>query len=144
MSKWIFRNEDGEREIVDLTDEEAALVRAARAAAQAEEEDDEDDEDIDGGGDDDDDPDDDDPGPTRVQDTPEEFERVDAVYRKQRAAIRASHDAEDLVYRRVSLEKVLRDPRQSQIAQSRARDLLDEIEQRELKILAERRGDRGR
>ena len=125
MSRWIYMDEDGERVVVDLTDEEAAAV----LAAQREDEDE-----------DDDDPD---PpaAPPRVQDTPGEFERVEAVYRRERAAIRASRDAEDLVMRRVSLERVLRDARQSNIAHTRARDLLGEIEQRELKLRAERLAD---
>ena len=123
MSRWIYTDEDGERVVVDLTDEEAAAV----LAAQREDEDD----------------DDPDPpaAPARVQDTPGEFERVEAVYRKERAAIRASRDAEDLVMRRVSMERVLRDARQSNIAHTRARDLLGEIEQRELKLRAERLAD---
>lgn len=126
MSKWIYTNEDGSRVIVDLTDEEEAAV----LAAQEEEEDGEED----------------DPeppsAPARVPDTPEEFERVEAIYRKERAAIRASRDAEDLVTRRVSLERVLRDARQSNIARTRARDLLGEVEQRELKLRAGRLADR--
>jgi hypothetical protein len=126
MSKWIYTDEDGERVIVDLTDEEAAAVLAAQK------------EDVD--------EEDDDPeppsAPPRVQDTPEEFERVEAVYRKERAAIRASRDPENLATRRVSLERVLRDGRQSNIAHTRSRDLLGEIEQRELKLRAERLADR--
>lgn len=124
MSKWIYTDEDGERVVVDLTDEEEAAVLAAQEEAE-----------------DEDDPDP--PSePVRVQDTPEEFERVEAVYRKERAAIRASRDPEDLVMRRVSLERVLRDTRQSNIAHTRARDLLGEIEQRDLKLRAERLADR--
>src|SRR5689334_7968265 len=74
MSKWIFRNEDGERVVVDLTDEEAAAVRAAQA------EQDEDDEDE---GADDDVGDEDDGEAARAADTPAEFARVEAVYRKE-------------------------------------------------------------
>ena len=144
MRKWSFRNDDGERVIVDLTEEESEFVRAARAAAQDEEEEEEDDDDED----DDDGEDDDDPHPPaatgRVQDTPAEFARVEAAYRKERAAIRASRDPHDLVVRRVSMEDLLRDRRQSNIAHTRARDLLGEIEQRELKLRAERLADRRR
>ncbi len=126
MNKWIYTDEDGERVVVDLTDDEEAAVLAAQEEADDEE---------------DDDPD---PpsAPVRVQDTPEEFERVEAVYRKERAAIRASRDPEGLVMRRVPLERVLRDARQSNIAHTRARDLLGEIEQRELKLRAERLAER--
>lgn len=120
MSKWIYTHEDGERVVVDLTDEEAAALMAAQKEDEG-----------------DDDPEPSSP-PTRVQDTPEEFARVEAVYRKERAAIRASRDAEDLVMRRVSLERVLRDTRQSNIAHTRAHDLLGEVEQRELNLRAER------
>ena len=60
------------------------------------------------------------------------------------AAIKASGDATDLRLRRQALERCLRDGRQSQIAHARARDLLGEIEQRELRILAERSGKRSR
>lgn len=133
MRKWTFRNDDGERVVVELTEEESEAVRAAQAA--------EDD-------DDDDDEEDDDPDPPaaagRVQDTPAEFARVEAAYRKERAAIRASRDPHDLVERRVSMEDLLRDRRQSNIAHTRARDLLGEIEQRELKLRAERLADRRR
>ena len=135
MRKWTFRNDDGERVVVELTEEESEAVRAAQAA--------EDDDD-----DDDDDEEDDDPDPPaaagRVQDTPAEFARVEAAYRKERAAIRASRDPHDLVERRVSMEELLRDRRQSNIAHTRARDLLGEIEQRELKLRAERLADRRR
>lgn len=141
MSKWIYTNEDGERLVVDLTDEEAAELMAAQ-----EDDDDEDDEDHEDDEEDDGDDDDPDPpaAPARVPDTPEEFERVEAVFRKERAVIRASSDATDLRLRRQAMERVLRDGRQSQIAHTRARDLLAEIEQRELRILAERSGKRGR
>lgn len=125
MSKWIYTDEDGGRVVVDLTDEEAAAVLAAQVEDDDEEDDDPDPPSV----------------PVRVQDTPEEFERVEAVYRKERAAIRATRDAEDLVLRRVSLERVLRDVRQSNIAHTRARNLLGEIEQRELKLRAERLAD---
>lgn len=140
MRKWTFRNEDGERVIVDLTEEESEAVRAAQAA--------EEDDDDDGDDDEADEEDDDDPDPPaatgRVQDTPAEFARVEAAYRKERAAIRASRDAHDLVERRVSMEDLLRDRRQSNIAHTRARDLLGEIEQRELKLRAERLAERRR
>ena len=132
MSRWIYRDENGERRVVDLTDEESEAVRAAQAA-EDEDDDDEDDEN-----------DEDDDGPAREADTPEEFERVDKAYRKEMAAIRASGDAADLRLRRQSLERVLADERQSNIAHTRARDLLAAIEQRELRILAERRADRSR
>ncbi len=142
MRKWTYRNEDGERVTVELTEEESELVRAAQAAEDDDdEEDDEDDEH-------DEDEDDDDPDPPaaagRVQDTPAEFARVEAAYRQERAAIRASRDPHDLVERRVSMEDLLRDRRQSNIAHTRARDLLGEIEQRELKLRAERLADRRR
>lgn len=98
--------------------------------------------------DDEDEEDDDDPDPPaapgRVQDTPAEFARVEAAYRQERAAIRGSRDSHDLVERRVSMEDLLRDRRQSNIAHTRARDLLGEIEQRELKLRAERLADRRR
>lgn len=140
MRKWTFRNEDGERVIVDLTEEESEAVRAAQAA--------EEDDDDDGDDDEADEEDDDDPDPPaatgRVQDTPAEFARVEAAYRKERAAIRASRDPHDLVERRVSMEDLLRDRRQSNIAHTRARDLLGEIEQRELKLRAERLAERRR
>lgn len=133
MSKWIYTHEDGEQEVVDLTDAEVAAIMAAQDGDEEEDEDD--------GDDDDPDPP---PAPTREADTPEEFARVEAVYRKERAAIRASSDATDLRLRRQAMERVLRDGLQSQIAHTRARDLLGEIEQRELRILAERSGKRGR
>ena len=137
MRKWTFRNDDGERVVVELTEEESEAVRAAQAA-----EDDDDDDD------DEEDDEDDDPDPPaaagRVQDTPAEFARVEAAYRKERAAIRASRDPHDLVERRVSMEDLLRDRRQSNIAHTRARDLLGEIEQRELKLRAERLAERRR
>lgn len=140
MRKWTFRNEDGERVVVELTEEESEAVRAAQAA---EEEDDDDGDDDEADEEDDDDPDP--PAATgRVQDTPAEFARVEAAYRKERAAIRASRDPHDLVERRVSMEDLLRDRRQSNIAHTRARDLLGEIEQRELKLRAERLVDRRR
>lgn len=127
MSKWIVWNEEGESTVLDFTDEEAAVLRAARAAAQAEE---------------DDDDDDDDDEPERQADTPAEFKRVETAYRQERAAVRVSQDPDALAQRRASLEAVLDDPRQSNIAHTRARDLLGEIEQRELKLIAERRGRR--
>ncbi len=137
MSKWIYTNEDGERMVVDLTDEEAAAVMAAQEADEDEDEEDEDDDGEDEG---------DDPeppaAPSRVPDTPEEFERVEAAYRKERAAIRACRSPDDLVERRVSLERVVRNERQSNIARTRARDLLGEIEQRELRLRAERLAER--
>ena len=137
MSKWIFRNEDGERVVVDLTDEEAAAVRAVQAEQDDEDEDNDD-------GDDDGEDSDDDNEPSREADSAEEFARVEGVYRKERAAIKASNDATDLRRRRQAMEGVLRDARQSNIAHTRARDLLGEIEQRELRIVAERSGKRGR
>ena len=139
MRKWTFRNDDGERVVVDLTEEESEAVRAAQAA-EDDDDDDDDDEDYE---EEDDDPDP--PAATgRVQDTPAEFARVEAAYRKERAAIRASRDPHDLVERRVSMDDLLRDRRQSNIAHTRARDLLGEIEQRELKLRAERLADRRR
>ena len=133
MSKWIYTNEDGEQVVVDLTDEEAAAVMAAQGTDDDHDEEDE--------GDDDPEPP---AAPSRVPDTPEEFERVEAAYRKERAAIRACRSPDDLVERRVSLERVVRNERQSNIARTRARDLLGEIEQRELKLRAERLADRRR
>lgn len=140
MRKWTFRNEDGERVVVDLTDEESEAVRAAQAA-EADDDEDGDDDEADEEEDDDADP----PAAIgRVQDTPAEFARVEAAYRKERASIRASRDPHDLVERRVSMEDLLRDRRQSNIAHTRARDLLGEIEQRELKLRAERLAERRR
>lgn len=136
MSKWIVWNEEGESTVMDFTDEEAAVLRAARAAAQAEEEED--------GDEDDDDEDEDDAEPARQADTPAEFKRVEAAYRQERAAVRVSQDPDALAQRRASLEAVLDDPRQSNIAHTRARDLLGEIEQRELKLRAERLAERRR
>lgn len=139
MSKYIFTRDDGSRFIADLDEDEAALVEAAMAANDDDGEQDDD-------GDDDDGEDDDDSGnePSREADSAEEFARVEAVYRKERAAIKASNDASFLRLRRQAMEGVLRDARQSNIAHTRARDLLGEIEQRELRILAERSGKRGR
>ena len=128
MSKYIFTRDDGSRFVADLDEDEAALVEAAMAA---------DDED-------DDEEDDHDNEPSREADSAEEFARVEAVYRKERAAIKASNDATDLRLRRQAMERTLNDARQSNIAHTRARDLLGEIEQRELRILAERSGKRGR
>lgn len=135
MTRWIYTHDDGEQVELDLTDEEGEALLAAQE--EADEEDDDDAEE------DDDDPD---PpaAPSRVPDTPQEFERVEAVYRKERAAIRASRSPDDLVERRVALERVARDERQSNIARTRARDLVGEIERRELKLRAERLADRRR
>lgn len=135
MSKYIWTREDGERVVVDLDEDEARLVEAAMAADDDEEEGDDDDEEGDDYGESE---------PSRAADTPEEFARVEAAYRKERAAIRASVDATDLRLRRHALEGVLRDVQQSNIAHARARDLLDEIEQRELRLRAERLAARSR
>ena len=132
MSKYIFTRDDGSRFVADLDEDEAALVEAAMAA-----DDDDDDDDEQEGGDDDNET-------SREADSAEEFARVEAVYRKERAAIKASNDPTDLRLRRQAMERTLNDARQSNIAHTRARDLLGEIEQRELRILAERSGKRGR
>ena len=132
MSKYIFTRDDGSRFVADLDEDEAALVEAAMAA-----DDDDDDDDEQEGGDDDNET-------SREADSAEEFARVEAVYRKERAAIKASNDPTDLRLRRQAMECTLNDARQSNIAHTRARDLLGEIEQRELRILAERSGKRGR
>ncbi|MDP2311270.1 MAG: hypothetical protein Q8P41_00080 [Pseudomonadota bacterium] len=132
MSKYIWTREDGERFVVDLDEDEARAVEAAM----------EDDDDVDV--DESDEEDGTDNEPSRVADTPEEFARVEAAYRKERAAIRASGDTTDLRLRRQAMEGVLRNGQQSNIAHSRARDLLDEIEQRELRIRAERLATRSR
>ena len=134
MSKWIYTNDDGEQVELDITDEEGEALLAAQEAAEEEDEQDDDDGDEDDGGSE----------PSREADSAEEFARVEAVYRKERAAIKASDDATFLRLRRQAMEGVLRDARQSNIAHTRARDLLGEIEQRELRILAERSGKRGR
>ena len=126
MSKWIYTNDDGDRVEFEADDDE---VEALVALQEADDEDD------------DEDGDDSDGEPQRVEDTPEEFARVEAAYRKERAAIRASGDATDLRLRRQALERVLRNGQQSEIARARARDLLDEIEQRELRIRAEREAE---
>ena len=140
MSKYIFTREDGSRFVADLDEDEAALVAAAMAANDDDDEEDDEDEEA---ADEDDDPDS--PGaPAREADTPAEFARVEEVYRKERAAIRATRDAHDLMLRRAGMEKVLRDERQSNIAHTRARDLLGEIEQRELRLRADRLAGRGR
>lgn len=120
MSKYIWTREDGERIVVDLDEDEARVVEEAMAEEDDEEEPGSEDE------------------PSRVADSPVEFTRVEAAYRKERAAIRASGDATELRLRRQAMEGVLRDGRQSNIAHTRARDLLDEIEQRELRLRAER------
>jgi len=134
MSKYIFTRDDGSRFVADLDEDEAALVEAAMAA----DDDDDDDEEEEEGGDDDDNE------PSREADSAEEFARVEAVYRKERAAIKASSDPTDLRLRRQAMERTLNDARQSNIAHTRARDLLGEIGLRELRILAERSGKRGR
>jgi hypothetical protein len=137
MSKYIFTRDDGSRFVADLDEDEAALVEAALAA----DDDDEDGEEEEG---EDQEEESDENEPSREADSAEEFARVEAVYRNERAAIKASNDAADLRRRRQAMEGVLRDGRQSNIAHTRARDLLGEIEQRELRILAERSGKRGR
>lgn len=136
MSKYIFTRDDGSRFVADLDEDEAALVEAAMAADDDDDGEEEEGEDQEEEGDENE--------PSREADSAEEFARVEAVYRKERAAIKASNDAADLRRRRQAMEGVLRDPRQSNIAHTRARDLLGEIEQRELRILAERSGKRGR
>ena len=135
MSKWIYTREDGERVEFEADDDEMEALVAAQEAAEEEDEDD---------NNDDQDSDESDDEPSREADSAEEFARVEGVYRKERAAIKASNDATDLRRRRQAMEGVLRDARQSNIAHTRARDLLGEIEQRELRILAERPGNRGR
>ncbi|MDO9280353.1 MAG: hypothetical protein Q7U06_00470 [Pseudomonadota bacterium] len=135
MSKYIWTREDGERVVVDLDEDEAALVEAA-IAADDDDEGAEDDEGDDGVGSEDE--------PSREADTPAEFARVEEVYRKERAAIRASSDATDLRVRRQAMERALGDARQSKIVHIRARDLLGEIEQRELRLRAERLATRER
>jgi hypothetical protein len=135
MSKWIYTREDGERVEFEADDHEMEALVAAQEAAEEENEDDDNDEQ---------DSDESDDEPSREADSAEEFARVEGVYRKERAAIKASNDATDLRRRRQAMEGVLRDARQSNIAHTRARDLLGEIEQRELRILAERPGNRGR
>lgn len=129
MSRYIWTREDGERFVVDLDEDDACLVEAVIAH------DDEQDEEEDDGGESE---------PSRVADTPQEFARVEAAYRKEQAAVRASNDAADLRLRRQAMEGLLRDGRQSNIAHTRARDLLDDIEQRELRIRAERLATRSR
>ena len=135
MSKWTYTREDGERVEFEADDDEMEALVAAQEAAEEEDEDDDNDEQ---------DSDESDDEPSREADSAEEFARVEGVYRKERAAIKASNDATDLRRRRQAMEGVLRDARQSNIAHTRARDLLGEIEQRELRILAERPGNRGR
>jgi hypothetical protein len=127
MSKWIYTNDDGERVEFEADDDEVAALIALQEADDEEGDDD--------AGDDE---------PSREADSAEEFARVEAVYRKERAAIKASSDPTDLRLRRQAMERTLNDARQSNIAHTRARDLLGEIEQRELRILAERSGKRGR
>ncbi len=134
MGKWIYTREDGERVAFEADDDEMEALVAAHEAAEDDDEQDEDDGD-DG---------DDDNETSREADSAEEFARVEAVYRKERAAIKASNDPTDLRLRRQAMERTLNDARQSNIAHTRARDLLGEIEQRELRILAERSGKRGR
>jgi hypothetical protein len=127
MSKWMYTNDDGERVEFEADDDEiAALIAMQEADDEAGDDDARDDD------------------PSREADSAEEFARVEAVYRKERAAIKASSDATDLRLRRQAMERTLNDARQSNIAHTRARDLLGEIEQRELRILAERSGKRGR
>jgi hypothetical protein len=153
MSKYIFTRDDGSRFVADLDEDEAALVEAAMAADDNNDDDDDDDDDDGDDGDDDgddgdDDGDDGDDGsdgePSREADTPAEFARVEELYRKERAAIRASSDATDLRVRRQAMEGALADARQSNIVHTRARDLLGEIERRELRLRAERLATRGR
>lgn len=124
MSKWNYTDEDGDTVHFEADDEEVAALMVVQQMAA--DEDDEDEE------------------PERVEDDPAEFARVEAVYRKERAAIKASSDASDLRLRRQSMERTLNDARQSNIAHTRARDLLGEIEQRELRLRAERLATRGR
>ena len=137
MSKWIYTNDDGERMEFEADDD---AVEAMIAMQEVEDEDEDQDDDDDG----EDGDDDGDNEPSREADSAEEFARVEAVYRNERAAIKASNEASFLRLRRQAMEGVLRDARQSNIAHTRARDLLGEIEQRELRILAERSGKRGR
>lgn len=140
MSKWIYTNDDGERMEFEAEDDAVEAMIALQEA----EDDDEDQDDDDGDDDGEDSSDDGDDEPSREADSAEEFARVEAVYRKERAAIKASNEASFLRLRRQAMEGVLRDARQSNIAHTRARDLIGEIEQRELRILAERSGKRGR
>ena len=144
MSKYIWTREDGERVVVDLDEEEAALVEAAMAEDEDGENDDDDNEEEEEEDQDEDDDAGSDGEPSREADTPAEFARVEEAYRKERAAIRASSDATDLRLRRQAMERTLNDARQSNIAHTRARDLLGEIEQRELRLRAERLASRGR
>ena len=123
MSKWNYTDEDGDTVQFEADDEEVAALMVLQAAAEQENEDEE---------------------PERVEDDPAEFARVEAVYRKERAAIKASSDASDLRSRRQAMERTLNDARQSNIAHTRARDLLGEIEQRELRLRAERLATRER
>ncbi len=132
MSKWIYTNDDGERVEFEADDDEVAALIALQEADDEEGDDDAGDDDA---GDEE---------PSREADSAEEFARVEGVYRKERAAIKASSDPTDLRLRRQAMERTLNDARQSNIAHTRARDLLGEIEQRELRILAERSGKRGR
>lgn len=124
MSKWNYTDEDGDTVQFEADDEEVAAMMVVQQMAA--DEDDEDEE------------------PGRVEDDPAEFARVEAVYRKERAAIKASNDTTDLRLRRQAMESTLNDERQSNIAHTRARDLLREIEQRELRLRAERLAARGR
>lgn len=133
MSKWIYTREDGERVEFEADDDQMEALVAAQEAAEDEDDDDDDGDDSD-----------DDGEPAREADSAEEFARVEGVYRKERAAVKASNDPTDLRLRRQAMERTLNDARQSNIAHTRARDLLGEIEQRELRILAERSGKRGR
>jgi hypothetical protein len=127
MSKWMYTNDDGERVEFEADDDEiAALIAMQEADDEAGDDDARDDD------------------SSREADSAEEFARVEAVYRKERVAIKASNDATDLRLRRQAMERTLNDARQSNIAHIRARDLLGEIELRELRILAERSGKRGR
>ena len=85
MSKYIFTREDGSRFVADLDEDEAALVDAAMAEDEQNDDEDEDDEEDDG---------DDDGEPAREADSAEEFDRVEAVYRKERAAIKTERPRE--------------------------------------------------
>lgn len=138
MSKWTYTYPDGETVEFEAEDDEVEAIIALLEAEQAAG------DDGDGEQVEDDDDDGSDGEPSREADTPAEFARVEDVYRKERAAIRASSDATDLRLRRQAMERTLNDARQSNIAHTRARDLLGEIEQRELRLRAERLATRGR
>ena len=73
-----------------------------------------------------------------------EFERVEAIYRKERAEIRASTNSVDLRDRRSGYERLLRDQDASTIACVRARDLIEQIDNRITDLRAKRLAERGR